>query len=459
MSTSISRLTQLAFLILTLGVAVSAKGSDATKPNIIFILADDAGLGAFGCYGGKEVPTPNIDRLAAEGMQFNRAYSGSAVCAPTRSVLMTGLHTGHAQRRANFMKGGIVGMAPEELTVAEILKKQGYATGGFGKWGLGDPGTQGVPEKQGFDVWYGYYNQTHAHSYFSPHLIRNSEKVLLPGNADGKRDDYTHDLIETETLKFIEANKKGPFFCYAAWTLPHPKFEIPSYAAFADKPWPEPVKIQAAMVARLDESVGRVIAKLKALGIDKNTLVIFSSDNGADGPGTKTFNSTAGLRGIKRHLYEGGIRTPFIARWPGTIKPGSRNDSLIGQVDFLATAADLAGGSVSRTDGISIAPSLLGREQLPHEHLYWEIYEGPAPFQQAVRLGDWKGYRLGTKEPLELYNLKSDPAEEKNVAAGNPAMVKKIEAIMVREHSPSPYYDTLEFSKGGPTNKGKKKKS
>ncbi|MBA4148042.1 MAG: arylsulfatase [Verrucomicrobia bacterium] len=448
------------FLLLAaciLSALVHQAHSAPAKPNIIFILADDSGLGEFGCYGGKVIPTPNIDSLAAEGMRFDRAYSGSAVCAPTRCVLMTGLHPGHAHRRANQMKGGIVPLPPEEVTVAEVLKKAGYATGGFGKWGLGNPGTIGVPEKQGFDLWYGYYDQKHAHSYFPSHLVRNSEDLPLPGNADNKRQQYAHDLIEAETLKFIESNKDQPFFCYAAWTLPHGKFEIPSHAAFADRSWPEPVKIHAAMISRMDDSVGRVLAKLKELGIDKNTLVIFSSDNGADGPGVKTFNATAGLRGIKRHLHEGGIRAPFIARWPGQIKSGTTSDLLTGHVDILATAADLAGVPAPKSDGISIVPTLLGRDQkVRHDFLYWEIYEGPTPFQQAVRMGDWKGYRCGTKDPLEVYNLKADAGETKNVAAANPKVVKNIEAIMTREHSPSPYYATPEFSKTGITQKPRK---
>lgn len=427
------------------------------KPNIIFILADDAGLGDFGCYGGKVVPTPNIDRLAVEGMRFDRAYSGSAVCAPTRCVLMTGLHPGHALRRANPMKGGIVPLPPEQVTVAEVLKNAGYATGGFGKWGLGNPRTVGAPEKQGFDLFYGYYDQKHAHSYFPTYLVRNSVDVPLTENANEARKQYSHDLIEAETLKFIESNKEKPFFCYAAWTLPHGKFEVPSHAAFADRSWPEQVKIHAAMIARLDESVGRVLAKLKELGIDKNTLVIFSSDNGADGPGTKTFNSTAELRGIKRHLYEGGIRAPFVARWPGTIKPGSRSDLLTGHVDILATAADLASVSSPKNDGLSIVPTLVGREQKRrHEFLYWEIYEGPAPFQQAVRMGDWKGYRRGTKDPIELYNLKADPSERNDVAVANPKVVKEIDQIMQREHIASPYYDTPEYAAGQGAQKIKK---
>ena len=439
--------------LITLGApefVQTAPAAQSGKPNIVFILADDSGLGEFGCYGGKEIPTPNIDRLAQEGMLFTRAYSGSAVCAPTRCVLMTGQHPGHGLRRANQSKIGLLALASSTVTTAEMLQSAGYATGGFGKWGLGNEGTSGAAEKQGFDLFYGYYDQVHAHSYFPDDLTRNGVREKLPGNANGKGTQYSHDLIEAETLKFIETNANGPkpFFCYAAWTLPHGKFEIPSHAQFADRPWPEPVQIHAAMIARLDTGVGRIMAKLRDVGIDRNTLVIFSSDNGAAGPGLKTFNATAGLRGAKRELYEGGIRAPFIARWPGKIAAGTTSDLLTSHVDFMATAAELASTTAPANDGLSIVPTLLGQPQTSkHASLYWEIYEGPAVFQQAVRLGKWKGYRTGTKAPLELYDLVADPAETQNVAARHADAVQAIETIMTREHVPSPYYDTPEQTK------------
>jgi arylsulfatase A-like enzyme len=438
---------------------VTAALAAETRPNLVFILADDSGLGEFGCYGGTVIPTPHVDRLAREGMLFRNAYSGSAVCAPTRCVLMTGLHPGHGLRRANQSKIGLLALATGTPTVARLLQSAGYRTGGFGKWGLGNEGTTGAAEKQGFDLFYGYYDQVHAHSYFPDELTRNGARERLPGNTGGKGTQYSHDLIEAETLRFIEAGaRRGqPFFCYAAWTLPHGKFEIPSHAQFADRPWPEPVKIHAAMIARLDAGVGKVLAKLQELGIDRNTLVVFTSDNGAEGPGRQTFNATAGLRGNKRHLYEGGIRAPFLARWPGKIAAGQTSDLLTSHVDLMATAADLAGVAAPPSDGISILPTLLGRPQVvTHESLYWEIYEGPSPFQQAVRLGAWKGYRTGTKAPLELYHLGRDPAETTNVAAQEPAIVQAIAAVMAREHVPSPHYDAPEqpgTRKGG----GKKK--
>ena len=416
------------------------------KPNIIFILADDEGIGDVSAYGCTYGATPNIDRLAAEGMKFVRAYSGSAVCAPSRCVLMTGQHTGHVLRRANQSKIGLLALPAGQMTVARLLHDAGYATGGFGKWGLGNPNTTGVAENQGFDVFFGYYDQKHAHDYYTDHLIQNSAKVPCPQSGKQTWEDYSHTRIANETIEFIERNKDRPFFCYAAWTPPHGDFVIPENPTFAQKPWPEEVRNYAAMVALVDRDVGRVMQKLKDLAIDDKTLVIFSSDNGANREFIEPLDSTGGLRGYKRMLYEGGIRTPFIARWPGKIKPGTTSELLTSFADFLPTAADLCGVHVPPgLDGCSIAPSLLGTESLAHrESLYFEIYE--PFFQQAVRMGDWKGYRLGTKAPLELYDLKADPAEKHDISAAHPDIVSRIEAVMTAEHTPSPHYDAPEQS-------------
>ena len=428
------------------------------KPNIIYILLDDAGIGDFSAYGCKYGVTPNIDRLATEGMKFTRAYSGSAVCAPSRMVLMTGQHTGHILRRANQSKVGLLALPAGQTTVARMLQNAGYATGGFGKWGLGNPETTGVAEKQGFDVFFGYYDQKHAHNHYTDYLIRNSVKVPIQQSGKHTWADYAPTRIADETLSFIEQNKDRPFFCYAAWTPPHGDYVIPENPVFAGKPWPEEIKNYAAMVALADRDVGRVMQKLKDLGIDDRTLVIFSSDNGANPEFIEPLGSTGGLRGHKRMLYEGGTRAPLIVRWPGKIQPGTTSDLLTAFVDFLPTAAELSGLPAPKgIDGHSIVPTLLGKGQpTRHESLYFEIYE--PYFQQAVRMGDWKGYRLGTKAPLELYDLKADPVEKQNIAAAHPDIVRKIEAIMKAEHSPSPYYDAPEQGSPRPT-KGKNEQS
>jgi arylsulfatase A-like enzyme len=449
------------FAVVAFGWLNGAVAAERT-PNIVLIMADDLGVGEVGCYGGTAIPTPNIDRLAAGGLRFTNAYSVSAVCAPTRCGLMTGLHMGHATRRANGSRTGHVPLKPDEVTIAERLKEAGYATGGFGKWGLGDVGTTGVPEKQGFDVFYGYYSQTHAHNYFPAFLVRNSEPVPMPGGngvpgKEGTGDAYSPDMITEETLAFIEANKDRPFFCYAAWTLPHGLFQIKDTSAFADRPWPEKAKKHAAMIARLDSDVGRLIEKLDSLGLSENTLVIFTSDNGADGPGRTVWDGPGGLRGWKRHLYEGGIRTPFITYWPGKTPAGVTSDLLAGHVDVLQTACDVANVEASReTDGVSLLPAIVGDEQTDrHDSLYWEIYEGPHPFQQAVRMDHWKGYRTALKGPLELYDLQADPKEKWNVAAEHADVVAKIERIMNEEHVRNPNWQPTE--QPGDKKAGKKK--
>lgn len=433
---------------------LSAAEGKASAPNIIFILADDAGIGDFSTYGCQYGTTPNIDRLAKEGMKFTQAYSGNAVCAPSRCVLMTGEHPGHTIRRANGSKDGLLPLPANQMTVARLLHDAGYKTGGFGKWGLGNPGTTGVPEKEGFDVFYGYYDQVHAHDMYTNYLVRNSETVPIKQSEKKGWQDYSHTHIANETLKFIEENKDRSFFCYAAWTPPHSDYVIPSNEPYSAKPWNEEVKNYAAMVALVDRDVGRVLEKLKELGIDDKTLVIFSSDNGANSQFIEPLASTGGLRGFKRMLYEGGIRAPYIARWPGRIQAGSTSDLMTTFVDFLPTAAELVGVPVPKgIDGISILPTMLGGKQIvQRESLYFEIYEGG--FQQSVRYGDWKGYRTGTKSPLELYDLKKDPTETRNLAATEPAIVQKIEAIMAAEHVPSPHYDAPEKST---VNVGKKK--
>jgi len=419
---------------------------EAKRPNIIFILADDLGYGDLGCYGQQTIRTPNIDRMASEGVRFTQCYAGSTVCAPSRCCLMTGLHTGHAFVRGNKR----VPLPPEEVTVAELLKEAGYTTGIIGKWGLGNEGTTGVPNAQGFDYLFGYLDQGRAHNYYPEFIWRNEEKYPLEGNVESKehhgvsveRKVYSHDLFAEDALAFVERHHDEPFFLYLAYTVPHANnergrydgngMEVPDYGAYADKDWPEPQKGHAAMISRLDRDVGRLLKQLKDLGLDDDTIVFFSSDNGPHkegGADPAFFHSSGPLRGYKRDLYEGGIRMPMIARWPGRIKPGAVSDQVWAFWDFPPTALELAGGPVPEgIDGISMVPALLGRKQPDHEFLYWEFHE--RSFKQAVRMGHWKAVSLGPDKPLELYDLSGDIGEKTNVAKDHPDIVAKIEVYL-----------------------------
>jgi arylsulfatase A-like enzyme len=433
------------------------------KPNIIFILADDLGYGDMGCYGQKLIQTPNIDKLAAEGMRFTQCYSGSTVCAPARSSLMTGQHTGHTRIRWNapgYNEGRI--LLPEDLTVAEVLRDAGYATGAVGKWGLGEPDTTGHPNKQGFDFWFGYLDQVHAHEYYTDYLWKNEEKIVLKGNLNGKQTEYSNDLMAKEVLDFVKASKAKPFFLYHAFTLPHGKYQAPSLEPYADKPWPPTQKTYAAMVTRLDTHVGNLMTLLKELGIDRDTIVFFTSDNGpaARGGDWDMFQGAGPFRAKKGDLYEGGIRVPMIARWPGKIAPGVGSDQAWAFWDFLPTAAEIAGAKTpADIDGISMLPTLLGKPQKGHDFLYWESHQGG--FAQAVRMGDWKAVRFGLKEPLELYSLKNDIAEKNNVAAKHPDIVAKIEKYLETARTDSPHWPSRDYRtqpKGGKKSAEKKGK-
>ncbi|MDH7571550.1 MAG: arylsulfatase, partial [Armatimonadota bacterium] len=328
-------------------------GARASRlPNIIFILADDLGYGDVGCYGQELIQTPNVDRLAAEGLRFTQCYAGSTVCAPSRCALMTGYHTGHCRIRGN----ALVPLRPEDLTVAEVLRARGYGTGVFGKWGMGEPGTTGVPNRKGFDEWFGYLNQTHAHNYYPDYLWKNEERYPIPENANGARRVYSHDLITREALEFVQRQGGRPFFLYLAYTIPHANnernrqsgegMEVPSDAPYSDRPWPQPEKNKAAMITRMDADIGRLMELLKTQGIDRDTLVFFSSDNGPHREGSndpKFFKSSGPLRGIKRDLYEGGIRVPMVVRWPGRVPAGRTSAFPWAFWDFLPTAAEVAG--------------------------------------------------------------------------------------------------------------------
>ncbi|MHC4215864.1 MAG: sulfatase-like hydrolase/transferase [Planctomycetota bacterium] len=409
------------------------------KPNIIFIMADDLGYGDVGCYGQKKILTPHIDKLADEGMRFTQGYAGSTVCAPSRCSLMTGMHNGHNRVRDNNPHG--IWLRPDDLTVAEVLKQAGYKTGGIGKWSLGTPGSWGVANYQGFDYFYGHLSQDQAHFYY-PHYLWENDKVVLLGNRGNKNQKYTHDLFTKKALGFIEKYREDPFFLYLAYTIPHfsdhpnstpERYIVPSDEPYSDKDWPGMAKNYAAMITRMDKDVGRIMESLKQKGIDENTLVIFTSDNGplTWGPiPIRFFDSNGIFKGGKRHVYEGGIRVPFIARWPGKVAAGTVNDHVLAFWDFMPTAAELAGLPVPEgIDGISFLPSLLGKAQKEHEYLYWDYGHVRKTYMQAVRMGDWKGVRVGKDAALELYDLEKDPGEKKNLASEYPGIVSQIEKI------------------------------
>lgn len=422
----------------------------SSKPNILFILADDLGCFDLGCYGQKEIRTPNIDRLASEGTRFRQAYAGHAVCAPSRCCLMTGMHTGHATIRNNHSQrtGERVPLNASDVTVAEVLKGAGYATAIFGKWGLGEPGTDGVPSRQGFDEWFGFLNQDHAVDYYTEHLWRNEAKEVLKGNLNGAKGEYVQDLFTREAVRFIRANQKRPFFLYLAYTTPHADLMVPSDAPYADKPWSQDDRNYAAMVTRMDSDVGRIVALLDELNLAGNTLVIFSSDNGAGhAKGIPLFRSTGHLRERKSFLYEGGIRVPFIARWKGKVPAGRVSDEPLAFWDFLPTAAELAGAKAPPgIDGVPVVSALLGKPQGRREYFYWET-NGKQGFTQAVRMGDWKAVHFAAQGALELYNLREDERETKDVAAAHPQVVDKARKILMRARTENPEYPTARTPK------------
>ena len=435
----------------------SPEATSTTKPNIIYVLVDDMGYGDPSCFGQQKLKTPNLDQMAATGLRLTNHYAGSTVCAPSRCVLMTGLHTGHCTVRSN----GNEMLHKDDVTVAQVMKRAGYSTGCIGKWGVGRPGLKD-PNEHGFDYFYDYVCMNHAHNCYPEFIIRNGEKVPL-GNVlqekwrerniyEGagvaeKRVDFVPHLCQKEVIQFIDKNKEKPFFLYYALNIPHANneggrngMEVPSFGEFADRDWPDPEKGFAAMIRYIDEYVKEIFGKLKETGLDKNTLVIFTSDNGPHQEGghvMEYFDSNGQLRGKKRDLYEGGVRVPTIAHWPGVIEPGRENAHVSGFQDIMPTFAELAGVDCPKTDGISMVPTLLGKgEQREHEHLFWEFYEGGG--KKAVLKGKWKGVRLNTfKEPdgpIELYDISADISEQKNVASEHPDIVADMARIMKEEH-------------------------
>ena len=427
----------------------------SSRPNVIFILADDLGYGDLSCYGQKHFSTPHIDALAKSGLKFTKGYSGSTVCAPSRCCLMTGLHSGHAAVRGNqeIKPEGQAPMPADTKTVAHLMQSAGYQTGVFGKWGLGGPKSVSAPIKMGFDRFYGYNCQREAHCYYPGHLWSDTTKILLSENADGQERQYAPDLIQREALKFIRANREKPFFCYYAAIQPHADIVAPQkymqrhrgkygvetphttghYRAQA-----EPRAAFAAMVNVLDDYVGEIVSALETQGIADNTLIIFTSDNGPHKEGGhdyQFFDCSGGLRGEKRDLYEGGVRVPMIAAWPSKIAAATETDQTTAFWDFLPTMAALTGQALSQeTDGVSILPTLFGQpdQQQQHDYLYWEF---PAKKGRvAIRKGDWKGVRYDVSKdpnsPLELYDLKSDVGEANNIARRNPEVVGQLDKLL-----------------------------
>lgn len=444
----------LAFESTPLSVAAPAT---STKPNIILILADDLGYGDLGCYGQKTIQTPNLDRMAREGVRFTQFYAGAPVCAPSRNTLLTGQHTGHAQLRANAK----LDLRPTDTTIATMLQGSGYETALVGKWGLGKEGGPSIPRRKGFDYFFGYVDQTMAHNYYPTYLIRNEERVPLrnvvpdPGPYDqgvaSTKIDYSADILAADAVKFVTEHRDRPFFLYFAPTLPHANgeakpngMEVPDYGPYEKMSWSDPAKGYAAMVTRLDSQVGRLLDTLKTLSLDDKTIVIFTSDNGPHAEGgyePATFNSSGGLRGIKRALYEGGIREPMIVRWSGHTPAGMTSDFVGYFPDVMATLADLAGTKAPENDGLSFFPTILNKgHQQPHEFLYWEFYEKETA--QAVRFGKWKAIRSPLwSGKMELYDLEKDPSEQMDVDGEHPELLTRAAEMMKKAHTPSPIWE------------------
>lgn len=434
-----------------------------SQPNIVFVMVDDLGYGDLSCYGQKGFSTPHLDRMAEEGLRFTDAYSGCTVCAPARSTLMTGLHTGHTPVRGNT--GGIA-LPGNSATLAEGLKLSGYVCGGFGKWGLGDLDTEGVPENQGFSRFFGYYHQIHAHNYYPEYLIDTGVKTWLPAhfglkNSEfgpgafpttyrGKRLQFSHDLIKQAMFEWIRENADRPFFCYAPWTPPHGRYEFPetdpAWNQVKDKPWPIQAKVHAAFALRIDRDMGDLFSLLIELNIDEKTMVFFCSDNGAASRFDGSLNSSGPLKGQKRSMYEGGIRVPFLVRWPGVVAPGRTSSEPIYFPDMYPTLIELAAsrrGRPRRVDGVSFAPLIRGQSDKVNrrsdDFLYWELpqynwqerkYDGT--LKQAMRQGRWKLVRDNSRESWEVYDLQTDLGETQDLAEESGVIIRKAESWLRR---------------------------
>jgi len=432
-------------------------GKKRRKPNIVLVLADDMGYGDLSCYGQKHFSTPNIDKLAKNGMKFTQHYAGSTVCAPSRCVLLTGKHTGHAYVRGNKQAepSGQLPLPAGETTFAEILQKNGYKTGCFGKWGLGTNENIGDPQNHGFDTFVGYYDQVRAHNAFPEFIYKNGKKIHLDnevkympedhwseglGSYSTEKNEYARDVVFKEAVKFLEDNRDNPFLLYFPTTIPHDngealegaKNEVPYIKEeFKNKNWSKEQKQYATVNTILDDYVGKLTDKIKELGLERETIFIFTSDNGpTTHPWNKKFDSNGPLRGYKRDLYEGGIRVPLLVKWPGNIKKHSISEHVSAFWDFFPTICEIAGVDKDyETDGISFLPTLTGKKQEQHEYLYWEFHFWK-PSRQAIRFGKWKAVKNSSESAIELYNLDQDISEAKNIAEENPAIVEKASSLM-----------------------------
>ena len=450
--------------------ACTPQTEEPQKPNIIFIMTDDQGYNDLGSYGAALIKTPVLDQMAEEGMRFTQHYAGTSVCAPSRSVLMTGQHTGRTPVRGNrqVQPSGQMPLPANTVTLATLLKEAGYTNALIGKWGLGVEGTEGEPNNHGFDYYFGYLDQVLAHNHYPEYLLRNGEKVMLDnvvqylpedhwseglGSYPIEMNEYSQDHFTREALQFVEENRDNPFFLYYPVIIPHDNgealpgkrySEVPSFGIYADSTWTEEEKGYAAMITHLDGEIGKLFDKLTELGLEENTIIFFTSDNGGDSPGRFLDISNYPFRGRKRDLYEGGIRVPLIVRWPGNIEPGTVTDHISAFWDYMPTFCELAGITVPDfTDGISMLPTLLGKEdqQQEHEYLYWEFHEWDK--KQAVRKGNWKAVRNNVAQnpfgPIELYNLETDPGETTDLSSDYPEITKELTLMMdsTREEDPN----------------------
>lgn len=462
------RLIQTLVFLSLAGAVQAASSSLPVRPNLIFILSDDLAQGDVGVYGQKLIQTPRLDRMAREGTRYTQAYCGTAVCAPSRTSLMTGLHSGHAPVRGNWeiQPEGQLPLPASTVTVAQVLKTAGYATAVAGKWGMGMFDTTGSPLKKGFDHFFGYNCQRHAHSYFPTYLYRDDQRFELPGNdGEGVGKTYAQNLIQEDVLKWVRAQHDKPFFLFYAITLPHGRHEIDDVGIYADKPWTPQQKAYAAQITRLDRDVGQILDLLGELKIDDRTLVMLAGDNGSSFAPESEFGklfeqANNGLRGFKRGLYEGALRQAALARWPGVVPAGRVADGPWAFWDFMPTAVELSGAKYPagyQTDGRSLVSYLRGGDAPAREFFYWELHE-QRPIQ-AVRFGTWKAVKNGPDRPIELYDLSTDAAEAKDLAAAKPELVARATALMKASHTPDPNWPLTGRAANRQQEAGKKKKA